>query len=641
MDNILLNVKKSLLEELNTKIEKKKIQEKRNTYIVKIITEIEKKFYDLMNFKIELSELKKYIGSLDKSIIFSDKTNRIYKLLDKIPDNNFSSKDIEAFYIELQRFVKILHELKHDKERYILSKEEQIDKLKEIIGKIDDSGYFILPVDIHYIQRLEYYMKSLKSKYLSDDLINYFYREITIKNNMAIKKYITLKNARIIKQNRNKVKSYKTKPQNKDFSLEEKYQVIYDKAKKISDENRELLENLTDIERDYLDDINSISDIDEIKTCVELMADSESSIRLIISALEEKINKITNDNIEQSFKIIEEYIKLYDVYLDKIQQENIENEKNKKEQKKDEIKLIELQNAIDHIKEVICDDNDDLFSELTDKQIRNLDSFSEIDDEANIDSINKTLSNLDLNFEFLLMYNNFKKLSSHIDEYDEFRQLLDVKENINILNRIIQLFEKYNKIKQSYIEEKRSETNKDENTGKKIPDDNILIYLTDDNGITYLEKQVKSASQFLMEEYSTLLDLISDLKKSDSNSIHLMSDKVVPKSGERYSDYKKRRLSQNNQRLVYMSLSKKILKTDKSVYLVITGGTKTETKNAPVYNMANHLKSRVLEFIKKFESLNMSEEEIMTYLDAQSKIEKQLFTDIKPKNLTGAKQYGK
>ena len=641
MDNILLNIKKDLLEELKNKNAKKAAQDERIVYINNVINEIEKKFFELMKFKIQFSDFKNFIGSLDTSIIFSSNSNRLFGLLNNISDNSVSSDDVEKIYIELSRFVNVLKRLQNSKEKYNLRMEEEIDNIREVVDKIDDKGDLVSPVDVKFIEKLISLKKYFYQEYFSGDSVNYFYREITIKNNAAIKRYNTLRNARRIQENRKGNTSSSNKAV-KTPSLDKAHQLIYDKAKKIVSENSQFIGNLTDIEKDYLDELNDITDSGEIKTCIELMSDSESSLRLIINSLNDKINKITSNNDKQFFSLIGEYIKLYEIFAEKYQKECLENEKKRKIQEKDEKHLFELEELFGQINESIKEDKEALFDKLDDNQVKNLSSFSDITDDIDIELVDKTLSKSGLNFNFLLLYNNFMKINEYIDEYYELNELLEINDKINRLERIAELYEKYNRIKRNFVDEKNLEKDDNESVNEKNNGNNILIYLVDDSEITYVERQVESQDQFLDVDYTNLLSLISDVKSLDPNVIHLGSEKVKPKSGYRYTDYKKRRLSRSNQRLIYIPLSKKVLKTDRPVYLVITGGTKTESKNAPVYSLANNLQNKVLDFIRKFNSLNMTEEEIQAYLDSQRKIEEHLLDSIKPKNLTrGGIQNGK
>lgn len=194
-------------------------------------------------------------------------------------------------------------------------------------------------------------------------------------------------------------------------------------------------------------------------------------------------------------------------------------------------------------------------------------------------------------------------------------------------------FDKYQAEKATYIKAKIESENKfDDVSNEPRKENSIIIYLNDPNGITELEKEVVQAKQFLPEDYRDMIFLINLLKRNDFSELFILRSRKVKsdKGHDKEKEYKIRRIDKRNIRIVYVPLNKNILKTDKPVYLIVTGGIKTDSKQAEVYNRANNLRETVINFIKKYENLKMSPEEIESYIQRQKIIEEQIIKAINP-----------
>lgn len=201
------------------------------------------------------------------------------------------------------------------------------------------------------------------------------------------------------------------------------------------------------------------------------------------------------------------------------------------------------------------------------------------------------------------------------------------------IEQIMSEFDKYQAEKATYIKAKIESENKfDDVSNEPRKENSIIIYLNDPNGITELEKEVVQAKQFLPEDYRDMIFLINLLKRNDFSELFILRSRKVKsdKGHDKEKEYKIRRIDKRNIRIVYVPLNKNILKTDKPVYLIVTGGIKTDSKQAEVYNRANNLRETVINFIKKYENLKMSPEEIESYIQRQKIIEEQIIKAINP-----------
>ena len=98
-------------------------------------------------------------------------------------------------------------------------------------------------------------------------------------------------------------------------------------------------------------------------------------------------------------------------------------------------------------------------------------------------------------------------------------------------------------------------------------------------------------------------------------------------------------------RLIFIPLSNKPLETEKKVYLVICAGTKTETNNAPIYDAANHLKRKVIEFTDAYKEQisKKTKQEKLAFIEKNKQIEQTLLNNVDPtkSGKLGGKSNGK
>ena len=147
------------------------------------------------------------------------------------------------------------------------------------------------------------------------------------------------------------------------------------------------------------------------------------------------------------------------------------------------------------------------------------------------------------------------------------------------IEQIMSEFDKYQAEKATYIKAKIESENKfDDVSNEPRKENSIIIYLNDPNGITELEKEVVQAKQFLPEDYRDMIFLINLLKRNDFSELFILRSRKVKsdKGHDKEKEYKIRRIDKRNIRIVYVPLNKNILKTDKPVYLIVTGGIKTD-----------------------------------------------------------------
>lgn len=589
MENYLLKIKKALLEEKAIKQTIIRNQTTRCDYISTIIKELEDNFDKLMGREITLQDYLNYIESIDNNIVFDKSTEKLKYTIKSIMYKEDKAYAVKQFYNELALLTNYLKKIYQSKKTQILLKEQELEKESEHIENIDDEGNFIHPINENVIDELR------KIPCLMQ-IFNYnttaqIYLEISQKNTTAIKKQL-------------KRIAQRKQQEQKDTNI-----TIYENAKNIIANTLENIGSLTDTENEYLEELKKITNIDEIQTAIELMPSKESSLRLIIYGLKNAIET------KQNTKVIEQYIKLYNQY--KIT-EKIEN----KELDTLYEKYIELK-----------ENDDDLFDDLTEQQKLQLKSFETIDtlDEKIIQDIDNTLQQYELNVEYLLLYNKHNKIKNKIEDFEELEEILDDNEKIKELKSIISEYEKYEEIKEKYIER----TKLDQQLEDEEDDNNILLFLTDENDQTYAQKHIESEKQFGEAEANSIKQLLKELKTNNSTYIHTIAKKVKPDD----SDYKRKRLAQGKTRLIFIQVSNIPLDTEKPVYLVITAGIKTDTLQAPVYIEANHLKSKVLEYIDKYTNniANLTPEEKEHFIKYNKKLEQNLIESMTTMEKSGGK----
>lgn len=591
MENYLLKIKQALLEEKEIKTTIIRNQSDRCKYIDIIIEELENNFNKLMDKTITFEDFLKYIDNINPEIIFTTNTQKIKYTIKKIlratPEEKYPL--IKQFYNELAFLTNYLKKIDQSKKTQILLKEQELEKVIEHIDNINDEGNFIHPINENTIDELK--------------KIPCLMQIFTYENTPKIYLEISQKNIKAIKKQLEKIAAKKQPEIKKDDD-----KTIYGTAKQILKENINKVGTLTETEKDYLEDLKNITNINEIEVAIELMQSQESSLRLIIYGLKNAIEQ-TNP------KIIELYITLYKKY------------------KVTDIKINKhLEDLINNFKE-LKENNDDLFSDLTKKQKLQLESFATIDnvDEKTLQEIDDTLKQDELNLEFLLLYNKYKKIIQKIDEYEEFEEILEDDEKIKELKSILNEYKKYEEIKEKYVER----TKLDQQLDKKEDNDNILLFLTDENNISYAQKHIEAEKQFGEAEANSIKQLLKELKTNNSTYIHTIAKKVKPDD----SEYKRKRLAQGKTRLIFIQVSNKPLDTEKPVYLVITAGIKTDTLQAPVYIEANHLKPKVLEYIDKYTNniTNLTPEEKEHFIKYNKKLEQDLIESMTTMEKSGGK----
>lgn len=589
MENYLLKIKKALLEEKAIKQTIIRNQTTRCEYISTLIKELEDNFDKLMGREITLQDYLNYIESIDKNIVFDKSTEKLKYTIKSIMYKEDKAYAVKQFYNELALLTNYLKKIYQSKKTQILLKEQELEKESEHIENIDDEGNFIHPINENVIDELR------KIPCLMQ-IFNYnttaqIYLEISQKNTKAIKKQLE----RI---------AQRKQQEPKDTNI-----TIYENSKNIIKNAVENIGPLTDTENEYLEELKKITNTDEIQTAIELMTSKESSLRLIIYGLKNAIET------KQNTKVIKQYIKLYNQYKITEKTENKE--------------LDTLYEKYIELKE----NDDDLFADLTEQQKLQLKSFETIDtlDEKIIQDIDNTLQQYELNVEYLLLYNKHNKIKNKIEDFEELEEILDDNEKIKELKSIISEYEKYEEIKEKYIER----TKLDQQLEDEEDDNNILLFLTDENDQTYAQKHIESEKQFGEAEANSIKQLLKELKTNNSTYIHTIAKKVKPDD----SDYKRKRLAQGKTRLIFIQVSNIPLDTEKPVYLVITAGIKTDTLQAPVYIEANHLKSRVLEYIDKYTNniANLTKEEKEHFIKYNKKLEQNLIESMTTMEKSGGK----
>lgn len=642
MENLILQFKKEQQFELNIENNKNARQKVRYAYINETINTLKDKFHELMELKIEFSDFLTFLKNIDNEIIYQDVLNRMIKITAEIIThlNNKENENpeklkklIDIFYHELKYLIINLKRINHGKYTKILLLDQSIEEITKSIELIDNNGEFSEPINTKTLVSL---LKQIKYSKIN---IMELMQEITIKNNKAIRNQLARQNAikiRERKQAKRKLKVTTTESTFNTTLLNEEQKQIYNNAKQIIETELNKLEPINKIEESFISDLYLMTNLDEIKLTIELMSDNYSSLKLIIYGLKHKLDTLSEKNLEQNLHIIKEYLKHYKDYKNKIKEEQEENLKNQEEIEKLSIELDKIINEI-------TEDHENIIEKLTDNQLNILLSLQDIDantDDETLNQINETLKKVDLNVEFLIFYNIHKELYKNISHYNELNSIYKITEKLKKIKEIIKEYENYTNAKDNYIEtvEYDEELNEIDQKQATNQNQNIVLYLTDNNQITFAEKYIKDYDALSQTEYNAVLELINKLKTHNSTYIHTIAKNVLPKD----ENYKKRRLRKGNIRLVFYQINNKVLNTDKPVFLIITAGKKFSL-SSPIYDQANHLKSKVLEFIKNYTNTlnNTDEQKIETFLNEQKHIETTFLENIPPTNESTKKAGGR
>lgn len=613
MENLTLQFKKEQESELKILKEKNARQKLRYIYINEIIKEIENKFHELMEFKIDFTDFLDFLYNINNEIIYKEVLYRLEKttkiiINEKTQDTNKIKKLYDMFYNEIRNILIELKRINHGKYNKILLIDHTIDEINHSIDFINDEGEITEPISIDTLDDI---MKQIK--YSKFNLIELM-QEITLKNNNAIRTQLAKQNARKIRERRNAKR--KTKITSISLfdptTLTKEQKQIFDEAQNIIKNDFKELESINDIEEAFIDDMYKANNIEEIIQIIELMNDYNSSLKLLIHNIKQKINTLDEKNANNNIEIIKSNINLYKKYKIKYKQEQEENKK-----MQDEINT--LKNELNEILEEINEDKENIIDKLNTKQITSLLSFQEIDtniEDEILNQINETLSKEELNVEFLIYYNSYKEITKKINKYMELKENYKTKELLKKIREIIKEYETYKNTKNNYIEKIDFDEELEQENEK-----NIILFLTDNNEITYAQHHIESLDPLTPTEYNSLIELIDKLKINSSTYIHTIARNVLPKD----DNYKKRRIRKGNLRVVFYQINNKLINTEKPVFLIITAGRKISSKYQ-IYDQANHLKENVLELVKTLEKYD--EKQINEFIEKQKEIEKNFYKNI-------------
>ena len=622
MGKLILQLKEKL--QSNIKIKTNIISQDvdRTKYIQETIDTLEQKYYALMDFKISFDEFLKYLLSINNEIIFRPELNNIINATNKIKYamNNDTNNIIslkENFDVELFVFVKRLKKLKEQKNIKMSLYEQIIEKTKKIVNNISEDGSFKQPLDEE--------AKALvleQLKYLKCDKLE-FLKELLLEDTNAIKRALARKNYK-------KTKSIIINKQtpNKPIFTNNDDKELFEKAIQIIKNEDELIKTINEDEEIYIEELYNLTNKEEIKNTIEIMNSTESSIKLIVLGINNIIEKTSNENIEQNKDLIKYYIELYEKY------------NKKREQEQEYIKIykeeyIKLHSKFEEIYEEIEEDYKNIFEKLSETQ-KNIILGCEINveelNDRTISDYDNTLKKVGLDIQFLLLYNTYKNIKKLIEEYKENENEINILKKIDSLKEIIQLYEKYSKAKQNYVESMQTRVPEDEEQIETQKEDkNIVLYLTEDGEITYAQRFIENNEKINSTEFKQLLELIYKLKNDNLQLIHAQAkdvkeqDNKKPKKGMHY----KRRLRDGSMRLIFYQIDNSIFE-GKHVFLIVIGGKK-QSDDTEIYKQANRLNGIIESFIEEFEKLkNASEQEKQQFIEKHKKIEKTFLDSIAP-----------
>lgn len=218
MNNYLLEIRKSLIEELEQKRNYIKMRANSCTYINTEINKLKENFYKLMEKEITLEDFKKDIEEIDKRYIFESTTQPTLKTIDQISKYKNNPLYAQNFYNNLNILNKYLKSIIQNKETQILLKEQEIDTLNEFINNINEDGslkYHLSDKNIEELKKIPCLSTIMSKENLPQILF-----EIALKNLDTQKKQLEK-----LEQKQQKAPKPITKPKESNIN-------IYEQAKK-------------------------------------------------------------------------------------------------------------------------------------------------------------------------------------------------------------------------------------------------------------------------------------------------------------------------------------------------------------------------------------------------------------------------
>jgi len=563
---------------------------------------------------------------------------------------------------------------------------ENAEALRDIFAGIASR----IRAEIKYIEngnlKQEYYITLMKSvaqcfdeegriiRLISNDLINQCFRQIDYShlNKILLQRDIVIEQshqlqrqrvaqiAKIIEEKRKKLsKKYKTKKENR------KPTVI--NTNELFDDQKELLQIAQKIVKMELNEVqpNEEMELDELETLFveDLQSDdltkekleriiSEDAnsdlcrIKFIVYGLSYQLENIKDSNLEKTLELIDIYVYSYKNYREKLIKYS--------DQQKEYSTFIEqslrtLKYVIDTYKYI-----EKKFDNITEEQKQYIKSYEDtkLNDE-NIDDINKTLVNVNIDSSFITLYNTYKSFDNTIkDVLDQFESM----KNERITNKdmsyiterleIIRELQKQLEEADSLYEEKQKSLAEQQDTKNIMTqnDDNILVFFELEDGTPQAEKRIiedsKTFGRYRQSEVGELERLLGMLKTKRPEELKPPQSTYIKIGLGNYKGcHAGRRLSTNGViRVAYEQISSDILNTDKPVYLIISAGKKVSNESN-VYIDAIHLKNKVNEFIEHYKTFaHATKEEKEAFINKQRQNEERIM--YAAQNGKGAEDYG-
>ena len=323
MNNTLIEFKDELKDGIKVKTltnEKNKTYEE---YIYRTIEEIKEKYFKFISGEIKIQELQNYINSIDKKIIFEENFYEIKKDINELKNKKI---DLNKFNITIASLRDKLIKLVHNKHTTIIMNDLLIEKMNSLVNNIDNNGNYSSPLSLDSLNTIQSFLK-----YSTQDQTELLF-EIIKENNNIIEKRKRQANAKKLITTRKinkKTTQIKTTEVFNENILSQQEKILLNNAKEIINEQKEI--ELIDIENTFIEDLKNITNIKEINECMDCMDSDKNRINIIIGSLKYRIDSLNNNNYKTNIELIKEYIKIYNKLKQKIQKNNIENERKQKE----------------------------------------------------------------------------------------------------------------------------------------------------------------------------------------------------------------------------------------------------------------------------------------------------------------------
>lgn len=558
-----------------------------------------------------IQELKEYF-KIDVTDININLLKNILKKIDKLIEE--ISEDISNILYNLKEYENVLSLFNRSENtlKEPITK-EQLDLIINVIRRDKKISYLdecIIMQDINILN-----LNALKTR---DNTNKIKYQE---KKNIERAKKESLRNLKKRKvENKKEAVSEELDNNQTDLSSEEKR--IIEKSSMICKINRELIDNGFD--KNIIDAYEVC--LEEKYNPVDILNDNSDKLSVVIKEIYETLNTYKKGLNKEIIKILESYIKEYDIYrklVDEEIKERISIEEFEEENSEALAKAKEIINRYEKMVSKLTEQEKNLLNSIPQIIVNN----SSISSEENIKTINEFCSGSNINYNLFIEYDNMKRVQEAYEIYEMEESLSKKEECINNLKDIID--ECVEIIQLNSMNDKNDSIDKNESS-------NIIMYLLDENDVSGVELFLQENKTELYKLDTRIKTAIEKFRNSSVNIISISSEPVKNNGVGKSKSYneKVRRIRYNDIRLIYANLNSfgniGLPNDLNNCYLIITCGAKKGNTNIYdfvnkkstmdlIFNFFADVKAGIQLIRAKEISFEQQDEEIRNYINNLSK----------------------